>query len=98
MLKVEAVGTIYYTCELSDEDEEKVINYIKDNPNNDIVDYMDEDTIIEAVRTLWANGEIELYSDATESDYSTEEINWSEFEDRSAEEILKGIKDEDDDD
>ena len=86
MLKVEAVGTIYYTCELSDEDEEKVVRYIKDNPEE--FDYMDEDTIMEAVRILWGKGEIELYENAIESDYSTEEINRSEFEDRSAEEIL----------
>ena len=86
MLKVEAVGTIYYTCELSDKDEEKVINYIKDSPYSP--DYIDEETIMDAVRTLWANGEIELYDNSTESDYSTEEINWSEFEDRSVEEIL----------
>lgn len=86
MLKVEAVGTIYYTCELSDEDEEKVVRYIKDNPEE--FDYMDEDTIMEAVRILWDKGEIELYENATESDYMTDEINWSEFEDRSPEEIL----------
>lgn len=86
MLKVEAVGTIYYTCELSDEDEEKVVGYIKDNPEE--FDYMDEDTIMEAVRILWDKGEIELYENAIESDYMTEEINWSEFEDRSPEEIL----------
>jgi hypothetical protein len=94
MLKVEAVGTVYYTCELSDEEEEKVINYVKNN--SDDFDYIDEETIMEAVRELWANGEIELYANSTESDYSTEEINWSEFEDRSVEEILEGIKDEED--
>lgn len=86
MLKVEAVGTVYYTCELSDEEEEKVINYVKNN--SDDLDYIDEETIMEAVRELWANGEIELYANSTESEYSTEEINWSEFEDRSVEEIL----------
>lgn len=86
MLTVEAVGTIYYTCELSNEDEDKVIRYIKDNEDN--LDYIDEETIMEAVRELWANGEIELYANSTESDYSTEEINWSEFEERSPEEIL----------
>lgn len=96
MLTVEAVGTVYYTCEVSDEEEEKVINYVKNN--SDDFDYIDEETIMEAVRELWANGEIELYANSTESEYSTEEINWSEFEDRSVEEILKGIKDEDDDD
>ena len=94
---VEAVGTIYYTCELSDEDEEKVVNYIKDNP--DEFKYMDaEDAIIEAIRILWENNEIDLYSSSTESDYSTEEINWSEFEERSAEEILESIENDDDED
>lgn len=91
MLKVEAVGTIWYTCELSDEDEEKVVRYIKDNPEE--FEYMYEDeAIVTAVGTLWNDGEIELYKNATESDYSTEEINLSEFEERSAEEILKGVK------
>lgn len=87
MLKVEAVGTIYYTCELSDEDEEKVVKYIKENPEEFEYMIVDE-AIVEAVKILWNNGEIELYENSVESDYSTEEINWSEFEDRSAEEIL----------
>ena len=91
MLKVEAVGTIYYTCRLSDEDEEKIVRYIKDNPEE--FKYMDdEEAIVEAVKILYSDGEIELYNNATESDYSTEEINWSEFEDRNGEEILKGVK------
>lgn len=91
---IEAVGTIYYTCELSEEEEEKVVNYIKDNPDD--FKYMDaEESIIEAVQILWHNGEIDLYHNSTESDYSTEEINWSEFEERSAEEILDGIDDDD---
>ena len=46
---VEAVGTIYYTCELSETDEEKVINYIKNNPD-EFEDMDAEDAIIEAVR------------------------------------------------
>lgn len=87
MLKVEAVGTIYYTCELSDEDEEKVVNYIKDNPEE--FEFMTEkESILAAVDILYRDCEIDLYNDYTESDYSTEEINWSEFEERSAEEIL----------
>ena len=87
MLKVEVVGTIYYTCELSDEYEEKVINYIKDNPEE--FEFMTEEkSILAAVDILYNDGEIELYDNTTESDYHTEEINWSEFEDRSAEEIL----------
>lgn len=90
MLKVEAVGTIYYTCTLSDEDEEKVVRYIKDNPEE--FKYMDdEEAIVEVVNILYSDGEIELYNKATESDYSTEEIRWSEFENRSGEEILGEI-------
>ncbi len=87
MLKVEVVGRICYTCELSDEDEAKVVNYIKDNPEE--FEFMtEEESIIAAVDILYNDSEIELYGNAIESDYSTEEINWSEFEKRSADEIL----------
>ena len=87
MFKVEVVGTICYTCVLSNEDEEKVINYIKDNPEE--FEFMDnKEAISSAVNILYGDSEINLYNDATESDYVTEEINWSEFEERSAEEIL----------
>lgn len=90
MLKVEAVGTIYYTCELSDEEEKKVIDYIKDNPED--FEFMNsKQAIVAAVDILYRDSEIELYSDAIEGDYSTEEIRWSEFEKRSAEEILNNI-------
>lgn len=93
---VEAIGRICYTCELSEEDEEKVVNYIKDNP--DEFEYMDAaEAIIEAVKILHEDLEIDLYTNSTESDYSTEEINWSCFEERKAEQIL-GIEDDDDED
>lgn len=87
MLKVEAVGTIHYTCTLSDEDEEKVVKYIKDNPE-EFEFMLDEEAIVAAVNILYGDSEIELYDNAIESDYLTEEINWSEFEERSADEIL----------
>lgn len=88
MLKVEVVGRICYTCELSDEDEKKVVDYIKDNPEE--FEFMTEkESIVAAVDILYNDSEIDLYDNATESDYSTEEINWSEFEERSAEEILR---------
>ena len=32
MFKIEAVATVHYTCWLSDEDSQKVIDYIKENP------------------------------------------------------------------
>lgn len=87
MLKIEAVATVTYTCELSDEDEEKVVKYIKDNP--DEFKYMtDKESILAAVDILYNDSKLDLYDDSVESDFSTEEINWSEFEDKSAKEIL----------
>lgn len=87
MFKVEAVATVYYTCTLSDEDGQKVLDYIKKNPEK--FKFMsDEKKILKAVEMLHEDCEIELYDDSTESDFSTEEIRWSEFEDRTAEEIL----------
>ena len=47
-----------------------------------------KESISAAVDILYNDCEIDLYDNAIESDYHTEEINWSEFEDRSAEEIL----------
>ena len=87
MLKVEVVAKVTYTCELSDKDEKKVIKHIKDNP--DEFKFMtNEKSILSAVEFLYNNGELDLYDDSVESDFSTEEINWSEFEDKSAKEIL----------
>lgn len=87
MLKIEAVATVTYTCVLSDEDEEKVVKYIKDNP--DEFEFMtDKESILAAVNILYNDNKLDLYDDSVESDFSTEEINWSEFEDKSAKEIL----------
>ena len=87
MFKIEAVATVYYTCSLSEEDFQKVINYIKENPRK--FEFMsDKDKIIEAVGILASDCEIELYGNATESDFITDEIKWSTFEERTAEEIL----------
>ena len=87
MLKIEAIARVCYTCELSDEDEKMVIKYIKDNP--DEFKYMtDKESILAAVDILYNDSKLDLYNDSVESDFSTEEINWSEFEDKSAKEIL----------
>ena len=87
MFKVEAVATVYYTCTLSNEDGKKVLDYIKQNP--DEFEFMqDEEKITKAVKMLYGEDEIDLYQFSNESDFSTEEIRWSEFEDRTAEEIL----------
>ena len=53
-----------------------------------------KENIAYAVRKLYGNGKISLYDKdkATESDFYTEGISWSEFEDREPEEIFKVIK------
>ena len=87
MLKIEAVARVCYTCQLSDENEKMVIKYIKDNP--DEFEFMtDKESILAAVDILYNDSKLDLYNDSVESDFSTEEINWSEFEDKSAKEIL----------
>lgn len=86
-MKVEAVATVYYTCSLSDEDSQKVLDYIKDNPEE--FEFMsDKEKIVKAAEMLYEEDEIDLYQFSDESDFSTEEIRWSEFEERTAEEIL----------
>lgn len=90
MIKVEAVATVYYTCSLSDEDEKKVLDYIKDNPD-EFESMSDKEKIIKAVKKLYEEDpEVNVYDDSVESDFTTEEFRWSEFEDRAAEEILNG--------
>lgn len=44
--------------------------------------------IAKAVEMLCEEDEIDLYEESTESDFCTDEINWSEFERRTPEEIL----------
>lgn len=87
MFKVEAVATVYYTCSLSDGDGQKVLDYIKQNPE-EFRFMSDRKKILKAVEILSNNCDIELYDDSVESDFSTEELRWSEFEERTPEEIL----------
>lgn len=88
MFKVEAVATVYYTCLLSNEDGQKVLDYIKENPEE--FEFMsDKEKIVKAVEKLYEEDQIELYQFSDESDFATEKIKWSEFEERTAEEILK---------
>lgn len=88
MFNVEAVATIYYTCSLSDEDGQKVLNYIKENPE-EFEFMLAKEKIIKAVEKLYDNSEINIYDDSAESDFTTEKIIWSEFEEKTAEEILE---------
>lgn len=65
MITVETRATVIYTCWLNEEDSQKVLDFLKENPDYDTT---------EAVSKLYADGEINLYDDSTESDFSTEEI------------------------
>ena len=89
MFKIEAVATVHYTCWLSDEDSQKVIDYIKENPE-EFEFTTNEDKIVKAVEKLYEDDESSPYDSSDESDFSTEEFQWSEFEERTAKEILEG--------
>lgn len=86
---IEVIAKTWYTVELTDEDMGKVKQYIRDH-KDELSNYDMEENILQAVRELHSNCEIELYNGEkeTESDFQTYKINWSEFEGRSAEEIL----------
>lgn len=87
MLKVEVIERVHHTATLSDEDEQMVLDYIKANPET--FKYMlDEEKITLAVSDLYADGDIDVYQNTVESDMETEDICWSEYEERTAEEIL----------
>ena len=52
-----------------------------------------EEKITTAVWDLYfETSDIDIYRDSIDSDTETEEINWSEFEERTAEEILESIE------
>ena len=89
MFKIEAVATVHYICSLSNEDSQKVIDYIKENPE-EFEFTSDKGKIEKAVEKLYEEDEISPYDSSDESDFSTEEFRWSEFEERTAKEILGG--------
>jgi len=67
---VEAKAMVTYTCTLTDEDEAKVRQYAD---KNDV-------SLDRAIKKLWENDELDIYAnDPTESDCSTEEVGYSEF-------------------
>lgn len=64
MLKLSTITKVWYTCMVEGEDEQKILDYVKEN----------DVSLEEAVMYLQGNGEIELYKHSIESDFSTEEI------------------------
>ena len=83
MFEIEVDRVQVCTCKISDENEQMVRNYINDNPEK--FEFMScQESIIEAISEL----KFDLYNDYIESDSYTNDIRWSEYEERSAEEIL----------
>lgn len=83
MFKIEAYNMVICTCTVSDEDERRIRQYVHNNPKK-FKYSSDQEAIIQAIKDL----EINLYEDCVESDSYTDGVFWSEFEERSAEEIL----------
>ena len=97
MLKIQAVATVYYTYELTEEEEQAIRNIIKENPDEFSCMPADKKIAL-AYEKLYEeddSGICHLYDEGrtTESDSSTEEFNYSEFNDVSAEEWLDNADD-----
>lgn len=71
MITVEVTAMVQYTCKLSEEDSEKVKEYAEEN----------ECELTEAIDMLYSSDEIDLYHNSTESDFSTESIDFAYEED-----------------
>lgn len=83
MFEIEAHNMVICTCQISDEDEKRIKEYVGNHPEE--FEYCDaKESILKAIEIL----EIQIYDSYVESDSYTEEICWSSFEDRNAEEIL----------
>ena len=65
MITVEVTASVAYTCELTAKDEEKVKAFAEEN----------DVELAVAVAELYAIGEINLYKNSVESDFSTESID-----------------------
>lgn len=92
-MKIEVEATIIYTVHLTDEDMVKVKKWIKEH-EEELPCFKMEDNIAWAVARLYEEDEISLYDDgkADESDFYTDKVRWSEFEEREAKEILESIE------
>ena len=64
MMTVMVEATVTYACKLSEEDEQKFREYIKDT------DISMKDAILE----LYCGGKINLYKNSTESDFDTNDV------------------------
>lgn len=70
MIKVEATAEVITTCYLTDEDENRVRAFMEKN-NCDLED---------AVKELFWDNKLDIYSNSTESDFNTQSIDAVEEE------------------
>ena len=70
MIRVETTAEVITTCILTDEDEEKVKAFMEENQCD----------LEDAVKELFWNNELNIYSQSTESDFHTETIDSVEEE------------------
>ena len=86
---VEVEGKIIYTVMLTDEDVLLIKQWI-DEHEEDLPSFDMKENIAYVIRHLYDDGKISLYdkNKAVESDFYTESISWSEFEENEPEEIL----------
>ena len=70
MIRIETTAEVITTCILTDEDEEKVKAFMKQNQCD----------LEDAVRELFWNNELNIYSQSTESDFNTQSIDLVEEE------------------
>ena len=64
MIELTAIAEVWYACELTEEDEQKVREFMESEGVD--VDY--------AVCELWMRNEIEIYTNSIESDFCTQKI------------------------
>jgi len=85
MFEIEVENTTVYTKTVSNEEEQKIKEYIRSH-EKELQFSSDEKKIIEAISNIGSG--IDLYNDINETESFTSDIRWSEYEECSAEEIL----------
>lgn len=98
-MDIEVIGRTYYTVHLTEEDVEKIQDYLKRKSETDDFFTLDKKSVCDAAIKLAGDGEIDFFdienSKYTESDYETEEVRWSMYEKRKPGEIfeIEGVDD-----
>ena len=90
-MDIEVTASVQYTVHLTEEDVKKVKQWLHDHKDK-LPSFDMHENIAKAVYELYAIGEISLYDNGKcdESDFNTDDVRWSEFEEKEPEEILNG--------